>query len=168
MPQFVVLEPGPEDLDALAAECAEDGVPVVHGFRAWVAPGKPPPLCVGRVRSAQDATEAVLAAVTGARLLVAAAAERDVVDQLLDDLRRLGEVDHRVGHSLPPALTQDQRVLLAHLLSGRTLGEAGRRLHLSRRTADRRLADARLSLGVNTTAEALRAAARLGVRPRRD
>jgi DNA-binding CsgD family transcriptional regulator len=53
--------------------------------------------------------------------------------------------------------------LLELLLTGATIGEAARRLHISRRTADRRLAAARRALDAGTTAEALRAAARLGV-----
>lgn len=89
-----------------------------------------------------------------------------MVDQLCDDLRRIGELDHRVGAaSSGPVLPPDERALLAALLSGATLGEAAQALHVSRRTADRRLASARAALGAQTTPEALRIAARLGVGP---
>ncbi|HKC27720.1 MAG TPA: helix-turn-helix domain-containing protein, partial [Jatrophihabitans sp.] len=58
--------------------------------------------------------------------------------------------------------------LLARLLAGDTLGEAARALHISRRTADRRLAAARRALGVDSTPAALRLAAQLGIaHPRR-
>jgi DNA-binding NarL/FixJ family response regulator len=97
----------------------------------------------------------VLAAVAGAGLIVRVTASREVTDRLLDDLRRLGEVEHRIGESHHVQLTSDQRVLLDLLANGVTLGEAARRLNLSRRTADRRIAEARLALGVRTTAEAV-------------
>ena len=41
------------------------------------------------------------------------------------------------------------------LAEGRSLGNAAATLHISRRTADRRLAAARRALGVRTTTEAL-------------
>jgi len=108
------------------------------------------------VRDAGDAAEALLAAVGGAGVVVHARAGRDVIDRLVDDLRRLGPVDHRTGEPAPgPGLTADERRLLDALASGRTLGEAAVELHLSRRTADRRLAAARRKLGVATTAEAV-------------
>lgn len=168
MPRFVVLEPGSGDPDPIAAELAHQGARVVDGWDVRVVPGEPPPVCVGRVRGPEDAARAVLAAVAGARLVVTTGGGRDLVDQLVDDLRRLGDVDHRVGRSPGPTLTEDQRALLARLLAGSTLGDAARHLHVSRRTADRRLAAARTALGARTTAEALRAAARLGIRPARD
>jgi DNA-binding NarL/FixJ family response regulator len=64
-------------------------------------------------------------------------------------------------------LSAEQRALLGQLLGGATLGQAARALHLSRRTADRRLAAARAALEARTTAEALRRAAELGVDPAR-
>ncbi len=110
----------------------------------------------GAVRDANEAAEALLAAVGGAGVVVHALADREVIDRLVDDLRRLGPVDHRTGEPAPgPGLTADERRLLDALAQGRTLGEAAAELHLSRRTADRRLASAREKLGVATTAEAV-------------
>jgi DNA-binding NarL/FixJ family response regulator len=122
---------------------------------------------VVRVTSKADAVEAVLIAVAGRDLIIDADAGRDVIDQLCDDLRRLGTVDHRV-EPIPagPTLTADERDLLAALLGGASLGEAAAALHLSRRTADRRLAAARRALGASSTAEALVLAARMGMSPR--
>ena len=57
---------------------------------------------------------------------------------------------------------QDAAELLRRLASGMSLGEAAMALHLSRRTADRRLAAARRQLRVETTAEALVAFAASG------
>lgn len=165
MPDYLVLEPGPppaatDVLRGLAADLAAERGVIVAGWQVRQDEAAAA-VCFGEVSSAADAAAAVLAAVSGARLVVAARAERDVIDQLCDDLRRLGEVDHRLGEVAPPVLTQEQRALLAELLGGATLGDAARRLHLSRRTADRRLASARAALGVGTTAEALAAAARI-------
>jgi DNA-binding CsgD family transcriptional regulator len=120
-----------------------------------------------RVSDAATAGEAVLAAVRGNDLVVLAAAPREVIDQLCDDLRRLGDLDHRVGDggAVGPVLSAEERAVLAQLMAGRSLGEAARALHLSRRTADRRLAAARRTLGAASTSEALVAARRNGVTP---
>lgn len=101
------------------------------------------------------AADAVLAAVSGQGVLVETRAARRVVDRLCDDLRRLGHLDHRVGSG--PVLSQDQHALLTLLAGGASLGGAARELHLSRRTADRRLARARDVLGAGSTPEALAA-----------
>lgn len=111
---------------------------------------------VGEIVSAADAAAALLAVVAGAGLIVHVRAERELVDRFCDDLRRFGHVDYRTA-STPrrPRLTPEQRRLVDCLGEGLTLGEAARRLNLSRRTADRRLAEARRVFGVETTAELL-------------
>jgi DNA-binding CsgD family transcriptional regulator len=53
------------------------------------------------------------------------------------------------------ALDEEQRRLLGLLGRGFSVREAARRLHLSRRTAERRLAEARAALGAATNAEAV-------------
>lgn len=53
-------------------------------------------------------------------------------------------------------LTEDERGLLNLLGEGLSVSAAARRMHLSMRTAERRLAEARAALGVATNAEALR------------
>jgi DNA-binding CsgD family transcriptional regulator len=58
----------------------------------------------------------------------------------------------------------DQRRLLELLAQGMTVGEAARRVFVSRRTADRRLAEARIALGVRTTTEAVARLLRLSGR----
>lgn len=160
---FVVLEQAsPGAVDAAARELAAGASRVVTGWErplagSWI-------VCVGRVATRADAAEAVLAAVGGARLVIDCVAPREVVDQLCDDLRRLGELAHRVGEEGAPPLAPEQQALLALLLGGATLGQAAQALHIARRTADRRLASARAALGVETTSAAIAAAARLGVR----
>lgn len=84
--------------------------------------------------------------------------ERSVLTPISDDLHCLTD-----QHVLPArrTLTAQEVALLQMLLTGMTLGEAARTAHLSRRTADRRLASARLALGAGSTTQALiRASAR--------
>ncbi len=109
----------------------------------------------GVVADAEDAAAALLAAVGGAGLVVHAVAEREIVDRLCEDLRRLGRLEHRLDADVRPRLTREEQTLLDLLLDGQTLGEAAATVGLARRTADRRLAAARAKLGVRTTAEAL-------------
>jgi DNA-binding NarL/FixJ family response regulator len=58
------------------------------------------------------------------------------------------------SRDLEGPLDDEQRRLLELLCHGLTVTEAARRLHLSGRTAERRLADARSALGAATNAEA--------------
>lgn len=135
----------------MLAELRDAGWTVVSGWEA-----REGEVCSGTVTSAEDAAAALLAALGGAGVAVAARAERDIVDRLCEDLRRLGPLDHCVGESArAEALTNDERSLVNLLLEGSTLGEAAQRLGLSRRTADRRLASVRRKLGVETTAAAV-------------
>ena len=153
MTPLIVVEGSDAEFAAALAELRDAGWNIVSG---WAGVSEEGTVRAGRVESAEDAAAALLAALGGAGVLVAARAERDVVDRLCDDLRRLGPLDHRVGETArAPALTKEERSLVELLLEGMTLGEAARRLGLSRRTADRRLASVRTKLGVDTTAAAL-------------
>jgi DNA-binding CsgD family transcriptional regulator len=159
MARFVVLENGEE---GTARDLAANlGGPLVVG---WDGPAPPGAVRVGAVTDAAGAAQAVLAAVRGCDLVVLATAERAVIDQLCDDLRRLGQLEHVVGtDSARPLLGPEERELLARLGAGASLGEAAKALHMSRRTADRRLAAARRALGVRSTSEAVVLARRQGI-----
>lgn len=161
---FIVLEAAAQaDFDLACAELAASRPSVKPSFGA-AAPGV---VCAAEVRDRQTAQQAVLAALAGAHLVVAATAPREVIDMLCEDLRRLGRLDHRfsprqqAGSELSPA----ERALVERLLAGDSLGQAAVALHISRRTADRRLASARRALGAATTAEALAVAVSRGLRP---
>jgi len=158
MARFVVLEKA--EADTARDVAVELGGPMVTG---WDGPAPPGAVRVGTVVDAESAAQAVLAAVRGCDLVVLGAAEREVIDQLCDDLRRLGQLDHRVEPASAPIISAAERALLAQLVGGATLGEAAKALHVSRRTADRRLAAARRALGAATTAEAVVRARRLGI-----
>jgi DNA-binding CsgD family transcriptional regulator len=159
MARFVVLENGEEGTARDLA--AGFGGPLVTG---WDGPAPPGAVRVGAVTDAASAAQAVLAAVRGCDLVVLGTGERAVIDQLCDDLRRLGRLEHVVGpESARPLLGAEERELLARLGAGASLGEAARALHMSRRTADRRLAAARRALGVRSTSEAVVLARRQGI-----
>ena len=53
----------------------------------------------------------------------------------------------------PGALTPDERAVVDGLVEGRTLTEVARSLGMSRRTATRRLAAAKVAFGAATTME---------------
>jgi len=189
-PTFIVIESGPADAVArAAAELAARGARIASpaGAPAAFEAARPGQICAGEVTGAASAQRAVLAALAGAHVIVVASAPREVTDMLCEDLRRLGILEHRIGEvvAASPAagaraagateagraapgagtLGETERALLSRLLQGDSLGDAAAALHLSRRTADRRLAAARQRLGAATTAEALASAVRLGFLP---
>ena len=127
-----------------------DGFAAGGGFRG-------PVVRAGVVTCEEEAASVVLAAVRGHGVIAFSSASRSVTDRLLDDLGRLGAVTHVVEEDVveTPLLTAEERALLALLSEGLSLGAAARRLHVSRRTADRRLSSARRSLRVTSTSEAL-------------
>ncbi len=176
---YVVIEGGaPDAFERACAEVAAQGIRVVRTFDEAAAGAGT--AYAGRVADQQAAQRAVLAALAGAHLVVVATAAREVIDMMCEDLRRLGALDHRVAATgapgqdqgldpgLDPGLGRTERAVLERLLRGDSLGEAANALHLSRRTSDRRLADARRALGAATTAEALAIAVRIGLKPASD
>jgi DNA-binding CsgD family transcriptional regulator len=155
-PLVVVENSPPVYADALA-EARESGWELRDGWEQARA-GE---VRVGEIATAGDAAAALLAVVAGAGLVAHVHAERDLVERFCDDLRRFGAVDYRTAATpRRPRLTAEQRELVDLLADGLTLGEAARRVNLSRRTADRRLAEARRTYGVETTPELLVRAAR--------
>lgn len=140
------------------------GLVVVDGFR--VPARTAGVVCVGVVDGAESAAKALLAVLGGAGIVVEARADRATIDRLVDDLRRRGPVDHRVvtGRAAlaTPDISVEARAILSLLAMGVSLGAAAHMLGLSRRTADRRLAEARQSLRVDRTTEAIAVARRLG------
>jgi DNA-binding NarL/FixJ family response regulator len=137
----------------------------VAGWQAvagWIQP-RGRIVCHGPVASDSDAVQALRAALEGAGVVVTASASRETIDRLVDDLRRLGPVEHVTADAPGPAVVAPERRRLLQLLAeGWTLGEAATELGWSRRTADRRLDAARRALGTETTAEAVAQARRLG------
>ena len=161
---MIVLE-GPAgcadgDVEALRGR----GLLIVDGFRVPARPAGT--VCRGVVDGAEAAARALLAVLGGAGIVVEAVADRATIDRLVDDLRRRGPVDHRVveagSSATGPDVSVEARAILSLLAMGVSLGEAAHMLGLARRTADRRLAEARRALGVTRTTEAIARARRLG------
>jgi DNA-binding CsgD family transcriptional regulator len=136
-----------------------------HIVRGWAAPlRRDRVVCTGWVGTPDDARRALLAAVAGSGLVVGCTADRETVDRFLDDLRRLGPVEHIDAVPTPTGgpLTDAERALLGLLAEGFTVRQAAAELGVSERTADRRLAAARQRLGVGSTAAAIVAARSVG------
>lgn len=158
---LVIVEGPPIALEHAVREISEGGWVVVAGFDPVRNSG--PVVRTGLVATEDDATAALLAALAGQGLVALATAGRAVIDRLVDDLRRLGPVDHRIGERVAqPIITPEARTILGLLAEGHSLGEAATLLGLSRRTADRRLAEGRRALGAERTTEAIARARRLG------
>lgn len=161
VPPFVIVE-GTDLAFRMAVRMAtEAGWRVQPGFAPPYRPGRI--VRTGSVRTSAEAAAALLAAIAGQGLVTHATAPRDVIDRLVDDLRRLGPVDHRIGTAAEtPGLEPEARAILGLLAEGHSLGEAAAILGISRRTADRRLAVGRRALGARRTTEAIARARRLG------
>jgi DNA-binding NarL/FixJ family response regulator len=159
----IVVEGSDGAFERAVAEVAAAGWKVVPGFKGSVERSARE-IRSGTVTTADDASAALLAVLGGAGLVVHGYAPHEILDRLLDDLRHAGQVDHRRSgeETASPSLDEDARAILERLAAGQTLGEAAVELGLSRRTADRRLADARAALGVERTVEAVAKARRLG------
>lgn len=160
---LVAVPPDAADELAAAAPLLAGSRQSVDGFE--LPAGDPSRMvCQGRVCDRGSARAALLAAAWGAGLLVVLDLPVDEATLFLADLGRIGPFERRVPAAVAESseLDVDTISLLEHLAAGTRLGDAAKALHLSRRTADRRLANARRVLGVTTTSEALVAWRRRG------
>jgi hypothetical protein len=107
-------------------------------------------MCAGVVAGPADAEAAMTALVRGVGLVIAVQLSGDRRRRFLEDLSRVGSpVDE------PTGLGPIHVALLESLADGRSLIEAATAAHVSRRTASRRMSEARVHYGVRTTAEAV-------------
>jgi len=116
----------------------------------------------GRIDDDDDQHAALLAAIRGVDLLVYLPGV-DGRASFLDDLGRVGVVEIRTTRLRDRLLDDDQRALLGLLVEGATMAEASRTLHLSLRTAQRRMARTRTVLGARSTGEAVQVARSRGL-----
>lgn len=152
MTRPLLLVQGSDALAEATDDVVQRGWPLIAGWspdetRSGV-------VCWGSVADVADVGQAVLAAISGAGVL-AQPAGRHLAEQLGDDLRRVGDVQHRFPALGWVVLDVEERRLLDLLGEGVSLGEAAGLLHVSRRTADRRLASARARLGAPSNGAAI-------------
>jgi hypothetical protein len=137
--------------DAPAAQALIAGRSVHDGFgvddSAWTVDHL---VCVGTVAAPASYAAAIDLTLRGADVVADVADE--LVDAFLDELARAG-----LTPWTPPAgkLGNGTRTLLDELAGGASIAAAARRCHMSERSAHRRLADARVTLGLTTTAEVI-------------
>jgi DNA-binding NarL/FixJ family response regulator len=131
---------------------ADDVRPADSGRRA----------CRVRVAAAQQTTT-VVEQLLGGVWVIAEVDEPTLASDLYDQGRRLGTAEwfDRVHRPVSEGLSQDQLRLLLQIRRGADIERAARVVHLSPRTAARRLNDARQVLQARSTAEAV---ARIGRR----
>jgi DNA-binding CsgD family transcriptional regulator len=150
------------DAETVLRRLIRDGWTVRDGFAlpdpAWDVTGARLVLH-GRITDNDTLQLAVLAAARGAGVVAVCDTESPLGRALLDDLARLGPVQHGPGGNggVDPVadLIPEQRALLDRLANGDTIAAAAAAEFLSLRTANRRIAEARALFGVRTTREAV-------------
>ena len=101
----------------------------------------------GVVRDEHDRDAVLLALARGADVVIAIDLPAPERAALLDDITRIAD------RSKAGRLTPEEREVVDGLVEGRTLTDVARSLGMSRRTATRRLAAAKLAFGAATTME---------------
>ncbi len=161
-PEVVVITADPQAAIARLAELRLQGFVVRPGLDLPEQPWSLREarwLASGEIRTPDDVTRAVVAAVRTCGIVVACADER-LSDALWADMARLG-----VGPDGNPAevpldplaeLDRDLLDVLDCAAEGLNVPQTAARLFLSVRTTERRLLKARRALGVESTAQALR------------
>ena len=160
-PRYVLPHAG--DATAVLRRLARSGWTTREGFalteQSWDLTGNRL-LLFGRVPDRETVRLVVLAAARGAGVVAITDTTGDIGRSLLADLTRLGPVHRDAGGTdQAPAesgdLLPEQRALLDRLANGETIAAAAAAEFLSLRTANRRIAQARETLGVRTTREAV-------------
>lgn len=111
-------------------------------------------ICVGNIENEQDGAAALLALARGAALLIHITLNGRSAQRLMEDLCRVAK-DHPLREDEEKEIKEVHVALLDALANGVTVSAAAVQLHLSRRTANRRLAEIRDLLSVGTNAEAV-------------
>ena len=158
-PRYVLASAG--DAETVLRRLTRDGWSVREGFAlpeaAWDVTGAGL-ILHGRISDPDTLQLAVLAAARGAGIVAVCDSETPTGRALIDDLARLGPVQHHAGPDPDSPVTDlvpEQRALLDRLAAGDTIAAAAAAEFLSLRTANRRIAEARALFGVRTTREAV-------------
>jgi len=110
---------------------------------------------VWRVATADDAAAVLESVLAGEGGVVEFVSSAQVTADLIDDLRSIAVVDVIRDDGAGSRLDDTQRRLLVVLADGASMSDAADAVHLSVRSAWRRLAAARAILGVATNCEAI-------------
>jgi DNA-binding CsgD family transcriptional regulator len=156
---LVIVEGTDEDFEAALVAIRTDGWELRPGWETVDDAVRPGLVFFGPVGNDRSAALATMAAARGAGVVVRACGSPDVTSSLFEDLRRIGRVDYRPAgeaeRSPVELLDAEQLHLLDSLARGMSVSESARQLPCSRRTAQRRLADARRMLDVASNTEAV-------------
>lgn len=152
-PPLVVVLQSRLTFDQAVLSATNSGWPVSEGFAP--ARSDEAALRVGLVACRAEASAALEAACAGQGVIALVPGDPLLAADLVEDLEAIGSVSYFPSLGAVDQLTAQQRALLADLADGLTLERAAERQHLARRTAARRLAEARQVLGVDTTLEAV-------------
>jgi DNA-binding CsgD family transcriptional regulator len=155
-PRLIVAFSAPA-MEACVDRLERSGATIRRSWETRTPPVLAGLVCVGRIETARDAEAALLAVLGGAEIVAALPDDAALSASFFEDLRRIGQVDVADEPRPTPLerLDEEQRRLLDLLAEGFSVAAASRRVYLSRRTADRRLASARAVLGVRSNAEAV-------------
>jgi DNA-binding NarL/FixJ family response regulator len=133
---LAIIAPDPRPQGGVALRSLPDEPFSLRGLRAQ-----------GVVHDERDRDAVLLALARGADVVIAIDLPATERAALLDDIARIADV-RKAG-----SLTSDERAVVEGLVEGRTLTDVARSLGMSRRTATRRLAAARVAFGAATTTE---------------
>ena len=162
---LILFDGTEEELARLKEDLQQEGWKLLYGWNlpqiGWDL-GTDRTVCVGQVRTEEDAEAAVIAAARGTGILAIVSPGDPVAGSLLENLERVGPVEHRSSSTgKTSGLTPGDGRLLSLLGEGLSVTEAAQALHISRRTAERRLAHIRRALNVGSTSEAVVVAKRM-------
>lgn len=144
------------DLHRSTDAVVPDGWTIREGFDLPPTPwdlGKRQWVCRGEVADHDRAAAAISALVRGVGLVIAVGLVGDDRRRFEEDLARTGTVVVDVDPA--SGLGVEHIELLEGLAAGLSVTAAAAQAHVSRRTANRRLAEVRARLGVGSTAEAV-------------
>jgi DNA-binding NarL/FixJ family response regulator len=117
-------------------------------------------LCHGVIRDPSDAMRALLAVVAGADVVAVVPAWTPDADRLLDDLRRVADVEVVTAMDpgsgeVPGPLSDDDRAILDAYARGLRRVDVAQATSQSPRSLDRRVADLKRRLGARSIAHAI-------------
>ncbi len=152
---LILVESGSATWACAVAKVRDAGREVIPGWPEASSHGGRSKVAVGVVVDRESAAAAVRTAVDGYGLVVDGQGERELLDAVCDDLRRLGSVCHVHDELVPAGMDGIHEDLLDLVGQGRRIKDIGTLLNLAPRTVHRRLHEARDAYGVDTNAEVL-------------